>query len=505
MSYNISFESFKELWGEDCIVVLDTNAILDLYRYSSATTDHVFTVLNSINEQIWIPAQVLEEYERNYRSVITNARKKYSDVTQNVQAIFQKAKNGIDKQFIRYKNFNFPRINELGEFINTKIIEINTEAANFSISVNEEIESNKTMLEDGRVKAFMDALNESGRVGSASSFSEKVSIYSEGATRYLHKLPPGYMDIDKDKKDETKTEKFGDLVLWKQLLKYAKTIDKSVIFITNDDKEDWWVLNERNNPVEPRPELVQEFKENSEHDFMMMSLSNFISNLSKAKNMESQISYIEMNSDQFALNLIENKGWDILVSSNSNLSSYLIHSGDLQNFVGYVYSDVEIENYGEPEIEIDNVDIIGNIVTMEGTFSVTQGLDIVIRESFSEHYEESHSATIDISGYISFTFEVDPQVEIDIDNEDGFISSISNSMRTDIGGFEINELRDHREREDYDDSCVDCGSRHASYQTENGDPLCESCSSSYEVCPECGLFFKQLPGAFCDTCEYERS
>lgn len=49
------------------------------------------------------------------------------------------------------------------------------------------------------------------------SEEELVQIYKEGKLRYDKKIPPGYQD---DKKSEG--HKFGDLVLWNQILNKAK-------------------------------------------------------------------------------------------------------------------------------------------------------------------------------------------------------------------------------------------------------------------------------------------
>ncbi|HDR7545086.1 PIN-like domain-containing protein [Bacillus sp. CH_442] len=54
---------------------MDTNVLLELYRYSPDTTEHILNVLNSLpKHQLWIPAQVIEEYTKNRVSVINGAR-----------------------------------------------------------------------------------------------------------------------------------------------------------------------------------------------------------------------------------------------------------------------------------------------------------------------------------------------------------------------------------------------------------------------------------------------
>src|SRR5262249_1713579 len=92
-----------------------------------------------------------------------------------------------------------------------------------------------------------------GKVGPSYSTEQLQQIYSEGEARYARNTPPGYMDI----KEKEGIERYGDLILWRQLLDYARLQRKPLIFITGDTKEDWWLSNE-GKTIGPRPELVQE-------------------------------------------------------------------------------------------------------------------------------------------------------------------------------------------------------------------------------------------------------
>lgn len=81
------------------------------------------------------------------------------------------------------------------------------------------------------------------------------SVLSEGPRQYRQRVPPGYADL----KDKEGFNVFGDLVSWKQILEYAQSRSVNLIFLTDDQKEDWW-LQVRGNTLGPRPELVEEFK-----------------------------------------------------------------------------------------------------------------------------------------------------------------------------------------------------------------------------------------------------
>ena len=73
-----------------------------------------------------------------------------------------------------------------------------------------------------------------GKVGEGFDKSKISEIEKEGADRYKKKIPPGYKDNKKSNNN------YGDLIIWKELLQYAKENSKGIIFITGDRKEDWW-------------------------------------------------------------------------------------------------------------------------------------------------------------------------------------------------------------------------------------------------------------------------
>ena len=92
-----------------------------------------------------------------------------------------------------------------------------------------------------------------GKIGKSFNDEELKKIYTEGAKRYNDKIPPGFCDIKKPE-----NEKYGDLILWKQIILKAKDDKIDIIFILDDRKDDWW-LEYLGKTISPRPELLKEF------------------------------------------------------------------------------------------------------------------------------------------------------------------------------------------------------------------------------------------------------
>lgn len=76
----------------------------------------------------------------------------------------------------------------------------------------------------------------------------------EGQNRYKKEIPPGF----KDAKNKDGVRKYGDLIIWKELLKFACKQEQDVIFITDDVKADWWET--QNNQRVFHSMLIDEFR-----------------------------------------------------------------------------------------------------------------------------------------------------------------------------------------------------------------------------------------------------
>lgn len=116
-----------------------------------------------------------------------------------------------------------------------------------------------------------------GKVGEKCSSQELNTIYSNGKLRYLREIPPGYADAPKkDKDDKTKLKKYGDLIIWFQIIKKAKKSLKPIIFVTDDEKKGDWFWRIKNSNIGPRPELIEEMKEKANVSFYLYSANRFM-------------------------------------------------------------------------------------------------------------------------------------------------------------------------------------------------------------------------------------
>jgi hypothetical protein len=123
----------------------------------------------------------------------------------------------------------------------------------------------KDMLLDEVTRLF------EGHVGASCSKEEQDKLKEEGRSRYKDRVPPGF--ADESKPDHTK---YGDFIIWKQILGEAKVQKKGAIFINDDLKDDWWIKVKGGEAIGPLPALREEFSKETGKAFFMYPSEKFL-------------------------------------------------------------------------------------------------------------------------------------------------------------------------------------------------------------------------------------
>lgn len=72
----MKYEDFVEkMQNHSTKIVLDTNVILDLARYSLYTTKNILSIFEECKDYIWIPNQVFKEYSKNKYKIFGDLKK----------------------------------------------------------------------------------------------------------------------------------------------------------------------------------------------------------------------------------------------------------------------------------------------------------------------------------------------------------------------------------------------------------------------------------------------
>ena len=87
-----SDDEIKSLW-KISTVVLDTNVLLNFYRYSEKVKTDFQKVLEKVSDRLWVPYHAALEYQRNRLLVIADQNKRFTEV----RAIVKEARSNLSK------------------------------------------------------------------------------------------------------------------------------------------------------------------------------------------------------------------------------------------------------------------------------------------------------------------------------------------------------------------------------------------------------------------------
>lgn len=264
--YQPTEEEFDYIWKE-CLFVFDTNVLIGFYRYSDSIKETLFNIFEEIKERIWIPYQVALEYQHNRLEAITKQQKAYDDI----EKILANKLNEIKGELGQYSKHSSIKVNDIAEEIKVKF-----EIINEKLKEQKEKHPDLFTVDDIRDK-LTDLLE--GKIGAPYTQKELDSYYKKGKERYERDIPPGFSDKKKEDKryvgDLVIENKYGDLIIWFQIIEKAKAERKPIILITDDKKDDWW-WKYKGKTIGPQPELIHEIKSKAEVSFYMYQPDQFI-------------------------------------------------------------------------------------------------------------------------------------------------------------------------------------------------------------------------------------
>lgn len=284
--------AIDKLWN-DCTFIFDTSVLLDLYRFSEQAVRNIFSILRELDD-VWIPNQVALEFFRNRELVLKKQYALYENFTNNLNGLDMHLKKHLEGLFSsianeKYKTNkqNHPFLADIQELINTfegyfEQIHSITDSIRLNLAISDLFNSKdyyQNLLENDWIMAEIVSLF-TERTGTSFTEDELERIYIRGERRYSNKTPPGFLDGEKKEYDKSS---YGDLIIWDQIIYYSFNNKRSVIFVTNDLKNDWWKGSKNKNNLLPLPELINEFQTKTSQFFWMYSFDGFLDEIETNK------------------------------------------------------------------------------------------------------------------------------------------------------------------------------------------------------------------------------
>ncbi|MEO8233814.1 MAG: PIN-like domain-containing protein [Flavobacterium sp.] len=299
--YTISEFDEKKLF-EDSLIFFDTSSLLDFFYFTNENLNELVEKLfTPLQERLWISNHSEMEFWKNKAKVELKPIDSYSALInktkgsnesghiQEIESVIGSFKSKINDEIRGHlktlqekvvKNNKHPYLHEFDfSSFNTQIHEfeksyqiLQDQYNKFKDSIIKKVEEEKSKIRAQENQIVLEIVKKYFKITDEYKYSKLMEIVNEGEFRYKHKIPPGYMDEG----EKVGFQRFGDLIVWKQILEKCKEQNLNLILVTNDVKEDWWYMDDKKNRLSPRYELIKEFSEISNGKFWMYEIGDFL-------------------------------------------------------------------------------------------------------------------------------------------------------------------------------------------------------------------------------------
>lgn len=242
--YDPTETDLEKLWNEG-LFIFDSNVLLNAYSYSDRVRDQFFFVLSRLQSRVWIPYQVALEYHRN-------RLRRINGMSGQRQALANSLKDSFESTFSALANASNEHRGVGVAGLELLIKEMQSIYQQISSAFAESEKSMGVLIDRDPVRQRFEALFATCIGPAPNDESEYRQLVEGGEARYKTRIPPGFADAEGKAKrgfidhEIVYEEKFGDLILWRQILNHLRVAGvQGAVFVTSDRKDDWWDSNLR--------------------------------------------------------------------------------------------------------------------------------------------------------------------------------------------------------------------------------------------------------------------
>lgn len=264
----------KSIW-ENGIFCYDANILLLIFKLSPNAKASFLDKLRMKQERTVVPFHACKEFFYNTEAKIQNQASLFSELSNKLEK-FEKESIQICAEHQTHYSFE----------TQLYISELEKAVEQFSSLIKQGKEKHLKSYKPLEIQEELINIFE-GRISSSFTEEELSKIYKEGQKRYENNVPPGYKD-KKNKRDNGGSDdikQYGDLVIWKHLIQIANEFQKPIIFVSNDQKEDWYTIT-NGEKKGPRPELRREFFDQTNQHILIVSQTKLVRLFKKYENQD---------------------------------------------------------------------------------------------------------------------------------------------------------------------------------------------------------------------------
>ncbi len=460
----------RDLLESNYIVVLDTNVLLNIYRYSPEFSDFAFECLKAIKDYIVLPATVRLEYGKHCRGEFSKMERRIEEACKETAKQIEAAKSRIIGSCHGLERLQFQDVEDLKAGLSEKMDAVNAVLANFFENHAALGLIQRAWAGTDYLLGFIEEIDSAGKIMSPPSQEDIYRWCEEGEKRYKTETPPGF----KDAKNKDGVRKYSDLILWQEILRYARNQAVNVVFITDDVKADWWEHIEGNRQFHSK--LFEEF-ERTGQQIVPMTSQEFFADISEAYNITKSDAVeiaLRMADDDYCMKIAESVFEAVVEDLIYNAIDYI--DADSASDIGSEGIDefeiTEHEFVRAERVNRDDSAVIYEFVfqtTVEGTSYEYWGRDedtkAIIRSDGRDHVFE---------GQIVVRVEREAEVFYDFEDDNSYETAVI------VGGkLEQTCFYDRPEPPGELGYCPICG-RPLNIENDGGNGFCINCALGHD-------------------------
>ncbi|EEI89713.1 hypothetical protein HMPREF0765_4618 [Sphingobacterium spiritivorum ATCC 33300] len=270
-------KEIEDIWKKG-ILTVDTNVLLDLYRYHLNTRQALLSSLKKFKGRAWLSHQVADEFFKNRNSVILSAAGAFNEA----ERLLLEVKKSVEEPLKKLKNSRIIP-DELEENLETAINASISGAEESLKKIRSEYPNYKE--NDPILKSICNLFESS--VGLPFEKEILNEVLKEAKRRKENKIPPGFKDSNKDG-----DRPFGDYIIWRQIIEHVKESKQPLIFVTSEQKEDWWEKSS-GQITGPLYELLKEFYMETGQRFLFYRTDRFLEFSNESSSSQANIDAVE--------------------------------------------------------------------------------------------------------------------------------------------------------------------------------------------------------------------
>ncbi|MGL5811309.1 MAG: PIN-like domain-containing protein [Nocardioides sp.] len=253
------------------LLSLDANVLLSFYRYTPDARAALIAVLEAVDERIWVSHQAAREFWRNRVATIDNR----SRASEDFHAAVRKASDGLTTAARTWaKQTAIPR-----DQADDVIADLRKSLEQLRTRIDDQTDDASAVSHDADKDIVCAELERvlSGRVGPPLGTAKHAETVTEGNRRAQNEVPPGYRDAAKAASSTHNEGAAGDYLVWMQSLEKTREVERPLVIVTGDEKEDWW-WRHQGRFMGPRQELYRECLAETRQRLFMLRPSDLIDN-----------------------------------------------------------------------------------------------------------------------------------------------------------------------------------------------------------------------------------